>query len=63
MNEPTFAEMGGAPAGYDAAAFGRDIAAFRSFIKRTSPETIFLGPGSVGEGGTAFALGHGGASG
>ena len=57
MNEPTFAEMGGAPAGYDAAAFGRDIAAFRSFIKRASPETIFLGPGSVGEGGTAFALG------
>jgi heparanase len=57
MNEPTFAAMGGAPAGYDAAAFGRDIAAFRSFLTRASPETMFLGPGSVGEGGTAFALG------
>jgi heparanase len=57
MNEPTFALMGGAPAGYDAAAFGRDISVFRSFLKQTSPETIFLGPGSVGEGGTAFELG------
>jgi hypothetical protein len=57
MNEPTFAAMGGAPAGYDATAFGRDIPEFRSFLKRASPETIVLGPGSVGEGGTAFALG------
>jgi hypothetical protein len=50
MNEPTFAAMSGAPKGYDAAAYGRDIAAFRPFIKETAPEIVFLGPGSVGEG-------------
>jgi hypothetical protein len=50
MNEPTYAEMGGAPKGYDAAAYGRDIAVFRPFMKTTSPETVILGPGSVGEG-------------
>ncbi len=50
MNEPTFPEIGGAPKGYDAAAFARDAAVFRGFLKKTSPETVFLGPGSVGEG-------------
>jgi heparanase len=50
MNEPTYAAMGGAPKGYDAAAYARDIAVFRPFIKGTAPEMIFLGPGSVGEG-------------
>jgi heparanase len=51
MNEPTAAAMGGAPKGYDAAAYGRDIAVFRPFLKKTAPEIVFLGPGSVGEGG------------
>jgi heparanase len=50
MNEPTFAGMGGAPKGYDAASYARDIAVFRPFIKGTAPEMVFLGPGSVGEG-------------
>lgn len=50
MNEPTFAAMGGAPKGYDAAAYARDIAVFRPLIKETAPEIVFLGPGSVGEG-------------
>jgi hypothetical protein len=50
MNEPTFAAMGGAPDGYDAASYGRDVAVFQRFLKRASPHTIFLGPGSVGEG-------------
>ena len=50
MNEPTYAAMGGAPKGYDAAAYARDIAVFRPFIKETAPEIVFLGPGSVGEG-------------
>jgi heparanase len=50
MNEPTFAAMGGAPKGYNAAAYARDIAVFRPFIKETAPEIVFLGPGSVGEG-------------
>ncbi len=50
MNEPTYAAMGGAPAGYDAAAYGRDIGVFVPFMKKTSPETTILGPGGVGEG-------------
>lgn len=50
MNEPTYAAMGGAPAGYDAAAYGRDVRVFVPFMKKTSPETIILGPGGVGEG-------------
>lgn len=51
MNEPTYAAMGGAPKGYDAAAYGRDVAVFRKFIKQAAPRMLFLGPGSVGEGG------------
>jgi hypothetical protein len=33
MNEPTLAAMGGAPKGYDAAAYGRDFKAFRRSSK------------------------------
>ncbi|HTX36642.1 MAG TPA: hypothetical protein VME43_16555 [Bryobacteraceae bacterium] len=51
VNEPTFAAVGGAPKGYDAAAFARDIAVFRRFLKQSAPGVLFLGPGSVGEGG------------
>lgn len=50
MNEPTYAEMGGAPKGYDAAAYGRDIAVFRPFVKQAAPDMVILGPGGVGEG-------------
>lgn len=50
MNEPTFARMGGAPKGYDAAAYARDIAVFVPFIRNTHQEMVILGPGSVGEG-------------
>src|SRR5256885_6465723 len=49
MNEPTLAAMGGAPKGYDAAAYGRDFNAFHAFIKSAEPDIILLGPGSVGE--------------
>jgi heparanase 1 len=49
MNEPNLAEMGGAPAGYDATAYGRDFRLFHSFMKQTTPETMILGPGTVGE--------------
>ncbi len=52
MNEPTAAAMGGAPKGYDAAAYARDIEVFRPFLKQTAPDILFLGPGSVGEGGS-----------
>ncbi len=50
MNEPTFPGPGGAPAGYDADAFARDIKAFTPFLRKESPQTVFLGPGGVGEG-------------
>ncbi|MES1257519.1 MAG: hypothetical protein ABUS51_03780 [Acidobacteriota bacterium] len=50
MNEPTYAEMGGAPKGYNAAAYGRDIAVFIPFVKEFAPDMIVLGPGGVGEG-------------
>jgi hypothetical protein len=49
MNEPTLAAMGGAPKGYDAAAYGRDFKAFHAFVKTSAPDLIVLGPGSVGE--------------
>ena len=49
MNEPNLAAMGGAPAGYDSAAYGRDFKVFRSFAKHAAPDMVILGPGSVGE--------------
>jgi len=57
MNEPTYAAMGGAPKGYNAADYGRDIAVFGSWLKQNSPDTVFLGPVSVGEGPFAIAMG------
>jgi heparanase 1 len=59
MNEPTYAAMGGAPKGYDAASYGRDIAVFRTFIRKTAPDTLLLGPGSVGEGPFAMPMAGG----
>jgi hypothetical protein len=50
MNEPNAAVIGGAPPGYDAAAYGRDFARFREFADHNMPDTAVLGPGSVGEG-------------
>jgi hypothetical protein len=49
MNEPNLATIGGAPADYDAAAYGRDFKIFRSLMKQTSPRTMILGPGTAGE--------------
>jgi hypothetical protein len=49
MNEPTLAAMGGAPTGYDAAAYGRDFKAFVAFMRASEPDVMVLGPGSVGE--------------
>jgi heparanase 1 len=59
MNEPTYAAMGGAPKGYDAASYGRDVAVFRTFLQKTAPDTLLLGPGSVGEGPFAMPMGGG----
>lgn len=51
FNEPNLAAMGGAPKGYDAAAYGRDFAAFHAFAKASAPGMLILGPGSLGEDG------------
>lgn len=51
FNEPNLAAMGGAPKGYDAAAYARDFRVFLSSIRKTAPSLLVLGPGSVGEGG------------
>jgi heparanase len=59
MNEPTYAAMGGAPKGYDATSYGRDIAVFRPFLRKTAPDTLLLGPGSVGEGPFAVPMAGG----
>lgn len=50
MNEPNLIGLGGAPKGYDAAAFGRDAKIFGNFIRHESPGTIYLGPGDAAEG-------------
>ena len=46
MNEPT---MGGEPAGYDAAAYGRDFKIFHAFARQEAPGMLILGPDAVGE--------------
>src|SRR5262245_34009017 len=48
MNEPDLPASGGAPDGYGAAAYGRDFAAFRAFMKQEAPGVTILGPGTVG---------------
>lgn len=50
FNEPTFAAVGGAPRGYDAADYARDSEAFRRFARTAVPHMLNVGPGSVGEG-------------
>jgi uncharacterized membrane protein YkvA (DUF1232 family) len=49
MNEPDLPDIGGAPDGYDAAAYARDFAVFSAFMKREAPGIIILGPGTSGE--------------
>ncbi|WP_245332000.1 hypothetical protein [Bradyrhizobium sp. NAS80.1] len=57
MNEPTLAANNGAPVGYDANAYGRDLKIFRTWMKRASPETLIVGPGSVGDSASPSATG------
>ncbi|MGE2835250.1 hypothetical protein [Mycobacterium sp. SMC-4] len=49
FNEPNAAPMGGAPPGYDAAAYGRDFNAFKAFADQAAPDMTIAGPSSVGE--------------
>ncbi len=51
FNEPSMPSAGGAPPGYDANSYAKDIAAFRLFAKAAAPAMAIVGPGSVGEGG------------
>jgi heparanase 1 len=60
FNEPTLASMGGAPKGYDAAAFGRDFRVFEPFMRKEYPRTKLLAPGSVGEANADWAVAAGG---
>src|SRR5579864_2704187 len=48
MNEPDLPEIGGAPAGYNAAAFAADSHVFRAFMKQAAPDVMILGPGTGG---------------
>jgi heparanase 1 len=59
MNEPNMAAMGGAPAGYDAAAYGRDFKIFHAFARQAAPDMQILGPGSVGEAAEDWAVASG----
>jgi heparanase 1 len=63
MNEPTMATMGGAPKGYDAAAFGRDFKLFASVARQADSGMRILGPGSVGETTASDAMIHYGSQG
>ena len=56
MNEPDLPAIGGAPDGYDAAAYGRDFATFHAFMKRIAPDVTILGPGAAGTGVDSAAL-------
>ncbi len=49
FNEPTVAEVGGAPKGYSAATYGQDFRVFRAYVKDAAPEMKILGPGTVNE--------------
>ncbi len=48
MNEPDLPAIGGAPAGYGAAAFAADFAVFHTFMKQAAPDVMILGPGTAG---------------
>src|SRR5205085_4014839 len=51
INEPNVGSFVGLPKGYDAAAFAKDIAAFRKFAADEAPNMKIVGPGSTGEAG------------
>jgi len=54
MNEPNMPEGAATPKGYDAAAYGRDVAVFHAWAKQALPGMVFLGPGAAGEGTLIF---------
>jgi heparanase len=56
FNEPSMPSAGGAPPGYDANSYAKDIAAFRLFATAAVPDMAIVGPGSVGEGGVMSSV-------
>jgi heparanase len=63
MNEPSIPAIGGAPKGYDAAAYARDFKVFERFARRAIPDMIILGPGSGGETAASDSAPHDGSTG
>lgn len=51
FNEPSHADYGGTPEGYDPAWYARDFEAFSAYVKKEIPYMKIMGPGSTGEGG------------
>jgi len=47
FNEPNLASYGGGPKGYDAPAFARDSAVFRTFMEQAAPQVKIVGPGDA----------------
>ena len=56
MNEPDLPAIGGAPVDYDAAAYGRDFAVFRAFMKQEATDVLILGPGTTSGSSRAASL-------
>jgi len=50
MNEPTLMILGGVSDKYGATEYGRDSKIFQKFLRKESPDTLYLGPGSAAEG-------------
>ncbi|MDR3573916.1 MAG: hypothetical protein P4L50_08645 [Anaerolineaceae bacterium] len=50
MNEPTLMSLGGVSDSYGASEYGRDSKVFKDFLRKESPETLYLGPSSAAEG-------------
>ncbi|WP_319231984.1 hypothetical protein [Draconibacterium orientale] len=51
FNEPTHANHGGAPQGYDGAYYARDFEVFKAYVNKALPDMKILGTGGSGEGG------------
>ena len=47
MNEPDLAPMHGAPSGYTADDYRRDVAIFVAMLRHVAPESSFIGPGAA----------------
>lgn len=51
FNEPSHANHGDAPKGYNGATFAKEFTVFKKFMSDYAPKVKILGPGSTGEGG------------